>query len=84
MYPDVEREKLVPVGNSSLTGAQMLLLDRSILEYLDRIIENMEYVQFGAVDNFIHLMTAATAIPHTNLEQYPSVVDEMKRRGLLR
>ena len=44
----------------------------------------MEYVQFGAVDNFIHLMTAATAIPHTNLEQYPSVVDEMKRRGLLR
>ena len=84
MYPDVEREKLVPVGNSSLTGAQMLLLDRSILEYLDRIIETMEYVQFGAVDNFIHLMTAATAIPHTNLEQYPSVVDEMKRRGLLR
>ena len=84
MYPDVEREKLVPVGNSSLTGAQILLLDRSILEYLDRIIETMEYVQFGAVDNFIHLMTAATAIPHTNLEQYPSVVDEMKRRGLLR
>lgn len=83
MYPDVDREKLVPVGNSSLTGARLLLLDRSLLDRLPGILENMEYVQFGAVDNFLHLMVAATAIPHTNLEQYPTVVAEMKRRHLL-
>lgn len=83
MYPDVDRDRLVPVGNSSLEGAQRLLLDRSILDVLDKITEHMEYVQFGAVDNFLHLMEAATAIPHTNLEQYPSVVRELRRRNLM-
>lgn len=83
MYPDVDREKLVPVGNASLQGARMLLLNQELLDSLPEILDNMEYVQFGAVDNFIHLMTAATAIPHTNLEQYPTVVEEMKRRNLL-
>ena len=83
MYPDVDREKLVPVGNASLKGAKMLLLDCELLDRLPALLENMEYVQFGAVDNFINLMVAATAIPHTNLEQYPSVVEQMKRRHLL-
>ena len=83
MYPDVDREKLVPVGNASLKGAKMLLLDCELLDRLPALLENMEYVQFGAVDNFINLMVAATAIPHTNLEQYPSLVEQMKRRHLL-
>lgn len=83
MYPDVDREKLVPVGNSSLEGAQKLLLDKTILDRLPELLESMEYVQFGSVDNFISLMNAAAAIPHTNLEQYPSVVKELKKRGIL-
>ena len=37
------------------------------------IISRMEYVQFGAVEDFLHLMVAATAIPHTDLQRYPSV-----------
>ena len=33
----------------------------------------MVYVQFGAVEDFLHLMVAAQAIPHTDLERYPTV-----------
>ena len=37
-------------------------------------------MQFGAVENFLHEMVAATAIPHTNLETYPTIEAARKLR----
>ena len=37
-------------------------------------------MQFGAVENFLHEMVASTAIPHTNLEAYPTVETARKLR----
>ncbi|MCC8104329.1 MAG: ASKHA domain-containing protein [Clostridiales bacterium] len=73
MYPDVELERIHAEGNTSLKGAQMLLLDRQIVEELPEILDRMTYVQFGAVEDFLQKMTAASALPHTDLERYPSV-----------
>lgn len=73
MYPDVAPEHIHTAGNSSLEGAQMLLLDRELLGDLDQILGLMSYVQFGAVEDFLHKMVAASALPHTDLERYPSV-----------
>ncbi|MCD8397571.1 MAG: ASKHA domain-containing protein [Lachnospiraceae bacterium] len=73
MYPDVDLERIHAEGNTSLKGAQMLLLDRQIVEELPEILDRMTYVQFGAVEDFLQKMTAASALPHTDLERYPSV-----------
>ena len=78
--PDIDRGKSIPPGNTSLQGAEKLLLDRSLAGRAREIIERMEYVQFGAVEDFIHLMAAATAIPHTDLQRYPSVVRRLEER----
>ena len=40
----------------------------------------MQYVQFGAVEDFLHLMVAATAIPHTDLNRFPSVAKRLEER----
>ena len=80
LYPDIDREKIISPGNTSLQGAEKLLLDRSLAGRAREIIERMEYVQFGAVEDFIHLMAAATAIPHTDLQRYPSVVRRLEER----
>ena len=40
---------------------------------IQRYLSAMEYIQFGAVTDFVSRMTAALAIPHTDLERYPSV-----------
>ena len=80
LYPDIDREKIISPGNTSLQGAEKLLLDRSLADRAREIIERMEYVQFGAVEDFIHLMAAATAIPHTDLQRYPSVVRRLEER----
>lgn len=79
MYPDVDRDKIHTAGNSSLEGARMLLLDIGILKELDHILELMSYVQFGAVEDFLHKMVAASALPHTDLQRYPSVAAKLER-----
>ena len=79
LYPDLPRERIVNAGNSSLEGAQRILLDRAWIAKLSRILDSMEYIQFGAVPDFVQRMVGAAAIPHTDLERYPSV---KKKLGL--
>lgn len=77
MYPDVDPEKIHAEGNTSLAGARMFLLDRAISEELPGILDLMTYVQFGAVEDFLEKMTAASALPHTDLDRYPSVMKRL-------
>lgn len=81
LYPDIDRERIVNAGNSSLEGARALLLCRDHLSHIEEILGKMDYFQFGEVDTFIQLMGAALAIPHTDLERYPTVEAELERRG---
>ena len=83
LYPDMPRDKIVLPGNSSLTGARKMLLHKEIKEEVEKILDKMTYIQFGAVDNFLHLMAAAEAIPHTDIRRNPTVEKELKKRGLL-
>lgn len=80
MYPDIEREKIISPGNTSLLGARKMLLNRFCREKVQEILDRMEYVQFGAVEDFLHLMAAAQAIPHTDLNRFPSVMKRLEER----
>lgn len=80
MYPDMDRDKIINAGNSSLEGAQKLLLHRNLLEDIDRILEEMVYIQFAEVEDFLELMIAAQALPHTDFERYPTVMEKLRER----
>ena len=78
LYPDVERGKLVPLGNTSLQGAKRLLLDTSCLKRLDWFRQNGIYLHFSEMETFPRNMVAANFIPHTDARLYPGV----KRKSL--
>lgn len=82
LYPDLDRKKLVSAGNTSLEGARIMLLHKDRLLEVDSIMERMEYVQFGEVEDFIHLMGAARALPHTDSSRYPSVRRKLLEHGI--
>lgn len=82
LYPDMDRERLVSAGNTSLEGAYRMLLDRTQLQRVDWILGQMEYVQFGEVADFIQLMGAASALPHTDMDRYPSVKKKLAANGI--
>ena len=78
MYPDMDRDHIINAGNSSLEGAQKLLLNRSLLTDIDQILEEMVYIQFAEVEDFLELMVAAQALPHTDYKRYPTVMEKLK------
>ena len=75
IYPDVDRSKLIPLGNTSLAGAKKLLLDSGCLERLNAFRDNATYLHFSEMDKFLENMVAARFIPHTDRSLYPSVPD---------
>ena len=80
MYPDMDRDHIINAGNSSLEGAQKLLLNRSLLTDIDQILEEMVYIQFAEVEDFLELMVAAQVLPHTDYKRYPTVMEKLKER----
>ena len=80
MYPDMARDHIINAGNSSLEGAGKLLLNRALLKDIQEILEKMVYIQFAEVEDFLELMTAAQALPHTDYNRYPTVIEKLRKR----
>lgn len=77
MYPDIERDRIVNVGNASLEGASDLLRNPGLIEDLPDILERMTYIQYGEIDTFLDAMTAAKALPHTDMSLFPTVAEKL-------
>ena len=73
-------EIMINAENSSLEGAQKLLLNKELLADIDQILEEMTYIQFAEVDDFLEQMVAAQALPHTDYKKYPTVMEKLKKR----
>lgn len=68
MLPDWPIDRVIPIGNSSLKGALMLLQDSSLLEQEDKITESITYKHMHDDPEFMNEFSGAIFIPHTNPE----------------
>ena len=73
IFPDLPRETYRVLSNTSLDGARILLLDRSRLQEVRALSENIYCVQFASIPDFLVRMQAAKFIPHTDMSRYPSI-----------
>ena len=80
IFPDLPREKYSVLRNSSLDGARKLLLDRSQLAQIRRILDHIYCIQFASIPDFIVKMQAAKFIPHTDMNRFPTVQDLLDKR----
>ena len=83
IFPDLPRSRFHCLGNSSLNGARTLLLNRDRLADIRYFQKTVFYIQFASMPDFLIKMQAAKFIPHTNLEQYPSVVKKLNENHVL-
>ena len=79
IFPDLPRNKYTCIPNSSLDGARTLLLDCSRLDNIRYLLENLCCVQFASIPDFLIRMQAAKFIPHTNIEDFPSIEEKLSR-----
>jgi len=74
LLPDIPREKIEFVGNSSLLGARMVLLSNHALEKAISISQSITNIELSKFAPFADEYMAALYIPHLNGEQlFPSV-----------
>jgi uncharacterized 2Fe-2S/4Fe-4S cluster protein (DUF4445 family) len=75
MLPDLPVSTFQPVGNSSLRGAEMILLDHAAYERAVEIGRKITYIELNVNQDFMIRFSGSRFIPHTDPECFPSVPD---------
>lgn len=73
MIPDLPREVYCGIGNSSVLGASMLLLDRTLLEQAEAVRSRITYIELNVNMELMNEFRGALFLPHTNRRLFPSV-----------
>jgi uncharacterized 2Fe-2S/4Fe-4S cluster protein (DUF4445 family) len=73
MLPDLPVSVFQPVGNSSLRGAEMILLDHTGYARAQEIARKITYVELNVNQDFMIRFSGSRFIPHTDPSLFPSV-----------
>ncbi len=73
LLPDIDRDKFKYIGNSSLIGSYLTLISNGAKEKLEKIANQMTYVELSVYPTYMDEFISACFLPHTNIEQFPTV-----------
>ena len=73
LLPDIDRDKFKYLGNSSIAGSYMALLSEKYRTEALEISNRMTYIDFSSNNQFMDEFTSALFLPHTNMEDFPSM-----------
>ena len=73
LLPDLSWEQFEFLGNTSVKGAYLALLDWRKRKQIAEIANRMTYVELSADNTFYEAFTSALFLPHTDLKKFPSV-----------
>ena len=80
MFPDIPIEKFHYIGNSSLTGAYLMLLSTPAEKKTYELAANMTYMELSTVPIYMDEFVGACFIPHTDTSMFPTVMEEVQNR----
>ena len=80
MLPDMPFDQFHFLGNTSLRGAYMALLSREMRQRVNEVGQMMTYLELSADNTFFDEFNAALFLPHTDLEQFPSMKELLEGR----
>lgn len=73
LLPDVDRDKFQYIGNSSLVGSYLTLISKDARMKLEEIGSQMTYVELSVYPTYMDEFVSACFLPHTNIDQFPTV-----------
>ncbi len=74
LLPDLPLDVFKFIGNGALGGARMVLLSRSMQDIAEEVVANMTHIELSVNSMFFKEFTSALFIPHTEIDQFPSIV----------
>ncbi len=79
MLPDMPRERVVFVGNTSVAGAKTSLLSIEAFQQSAAIASSMTYFDLMGNPSYMDEFISANFLPHTDIEKFPSVEKVLRR-----
>ncbi len=73
LLPDIPKERIKFIGNSSLTGARMALTSEEAFEKCLHVSRSMTNIELSNYPPYMDEYIAALFLPHTDLRLFPSV-----------
>jgi uncharacterized 2Fe-2S/4Fe-4S cluster protein (DUF4445 family) len=73
MLPDLPLSVYRAIGNSSLRGAEKVLLDSDARQECEKIVSSITYLELNVNQEFMIRFSGARFIPHTDPSLFPSV-----------
>ena len=73
MFPDIPIEKFHYIGNSSLSGAYLMMISTQAEEKVSQIAQNMTYLELSNEPGYMDEFVASCFIPHTDASLFPSL-----------
>ncbi len=81
LFPDIPLNRYEIVGNGSLAGAYLALLDADVTPVFNAIIDQPEVVELNLVPSFESHFIDALALPHFDTALFPNVVLTTSKQG---
>ncbi|MFC1704469.1 ASKHA domain-containing protein [Candidatus Omnitrophota bacterium] len=82
LLPDLDRDKFIFIGNSSLVGARQALLSMDAFRKAEEIAKKTTYFELSVDQGYMDEYMAALFFPHTDRERFPSVNLEANKSKL--
>lgn len=73
LLPDMAREKIRFIGNSSLSGARLALTSETAFERCSTLAKSMTNIELSNYQPYMDEYIAALFLPHTDQKLFPSV-----------
>jgi uncharacterized 2Fe-2S/4Fe-4S cluster protein (DUF4445 family) len=78
MLPDIDEDKFMYIGNSSLMGCYLTLMSEDGRHKLEEIANHITYVELSVYSSYMDEFVSACFLPHTNMEKFPTVKQLLK------
>jgi uncharacterized 2Fe-2S/4Fe-4S cluster protein (DUF4445 family) len=79
LLPDLPWEQFQFLGNTSIKGAYLALLNHGERERITQIASRMTYIELSADNTFYEAFTSALFLPHTDLARFPTVAEAIAK-----
>ncbi len=74
LLPDLPRDRYIFIGNGSLLGARLISFSSDLLHEGERVAAMMTNIELSENADFMSNYMAALFLPHTNADEFPSVI----------
>ncbi len=79
MLPDLPTSRFRYIGNTSVLGAQLVLLSSKMRQDAEHIAKNITYIELSVSPIFMQEYISSLFLPHTNIDTFPSIKKKLNK-----